>query len=779
MLPDYQKLNREYQKKKSVAITFICVKTTIHKSKHMIFRYTQFTFMVLAHFLYSIKICHAQPPCENMIQYPESPIHVEALNTTTTISSTQYAGDYALITAILSGSTYQITSSAGDYITVRDALTNNVLVHSVSPVSFISSTDNDIHVHFNLNDNACGTEEVNRTTNITCTSCQPPPTAPPCENTIQFPGEAIMASVFDETITIATSQHAGEFAIITGITSGNSYQFNSDVDDYITVRDAVTNNVLTHGVSPLSYTTMTSNDIELHFNLNDNACGMESVPRTTTISCTTCPSLCDNTSQYPTNAITAPNSNSIITIAPEQYAGEFAIITGIHIGNTYQLASDAGDYITVRDATTNSVLTHGVSPILFTASTANSIEVHFNLNDNSCGTESIPRTTTITCPSCPYSGPPPCENVVQYPLELIHAGIYDNPTTISSEQYAGEFAIITDIISGSTYHLNSDAGDYITVRDAMTNNVLIHGVSPISYNPNTNNDIEIHFNLDDNACGTEDVDRSTTITCSSCPQPPPPPSNDNCSNPINLTSTLNSSCDFTTATFISATVSTNPSVCFDDQEYPDIWFSFQSLSRNHVIEIANCQAPSDAILFALYEESCMANELDCQVIELVDFAGSYELEDLTQGRTYYLRLTEGAGTTPTMDICVKGLADCSTLVTSNGATGPGSLREALSCAENSAVITFDPMMHGQTVQLDLPAILLGNEVTISANPSDLITISNLQSSNTQTLLQIQNVVTLDGVKIVGQSPESMIIHVDPGGAINLKNSGLEKVSINN
>ena len=111
-----------------------------------------------------------------------------------------------------------------------------------------------------------------------------------CTNTTQFPADPVVASTFNNTITITSEQKAGQYFEITGLTSKKNFVFaSSSIGDYITVRDANSGALLGHGSSPHSYYVGTGPDyVQVHINTSSPACGSEATFRTTYAVCTDC-----------------------------------------------------------------------------------------------------------------------------------------------------------------------------------------------------------------------------------------------------------------------------------------------------------------------------------------------------------------------------------------------------------------------------------------------------------------------------------------------------------
>ena len=101
-----------------------------------------------------------------------------------------------------------------------------------------------------------------------------------------------------------------------------------------------------------------------------------------------------NTSQWPSSAVSAGTGASV-TIANNQYEGEYARITGIISGARYRFTiSRASDIITVRVGSYNgTVLGFGSGNVTVTATSASDLYVHYNTS--TCGTGTTNRTSTV------------------------------------------------------------------------------------------------------------------------------------------------------------------------------------------------------------------------------------------------------------------------------------------------------------------------------------------------------------------------------------------------
>ncbi|MBK9736470.1 MAG: hypothetical protein IPO92_16535 [Saprospiraceae bacterium] len=211
---------------------------------------------------------------------------------------------------------------------------------------------------------------------------------------------------------------------------------------------------------------------------------------------------CDNIVKFPSS-----NMNVVCGFNPIsqfQWAGDYNVTQGYEDQSLVTYSSSVPtDYLTLRKAADNSVIVHGITPLVmvYSASYGN-IEMHINTN-STCNTENINRTTAILI-ECG------CNNAVPFPSGII--SLSPGLNTIATNQWAGDYNVTTNYIDGAlcTY-TSSVSSDYITLRQASDNAIIKKGQSPLilSYDASMG-DIEMHINKDIN-CVNENVNRTTTI----------------------------------------------------------------------------------------------------------------------------------------------------------------------------------------------------------------------------------------------------------------------------
>jgi hypothetical protein len=118
-----------------------------------------------------------------------------------------------------------------------------------------------------------------------------------------------------------------------------------------------------------------------------------------------------------------------------------------------------------------------------------------------------------------------CYNTTAHTTTEIEASVYSNIiTTISTSIKPGQYCTITGLKTNKTYRVSSSGpADYITQRTVgglSTDAALGHGLAPYTFTATTHN-TELHINLTNTPCGTNNVSRTLTIECLSCASEPP------------------------------------------------------------------------------------------------------------------------------------------------------------------------------------------------------------------------------------------------------------------
>ena len=212
---------------------------------------------------------------------------------------------------------------------------------------------------------------------------------------------------------------------------------------------------------------------------------------------------CDNTVPFPAGTPALTCGLNLIT--NEQWAGDFNTTTGYQDQATLTFSSSINtDYITLRKAADNSIIGHGISPIMLVYNTGDgNIEMHLNTNA-ACGTQSINRSTYVNV----LCG---CNYTAQWPTTTVT--ILEGVNTVTTNQFAGEFNLTTGYQDEAfCTFASSVTTDYITIRRASDNAILASGLTPVAIEYATSmGNIEMHISTNA-ACGTQNGGRIATIT---------------------------------------------------------------------------------------------------------------------------------------------------------------------------------------------------------------------------------------------------------------------------
>lgn len=166
---------------------------------------------------------------------------------------------------------------------------------------------------------------------------------------------------------------------------------------------------------------------------------------------------CTNSSSF--GSATAPTSGGqTVTISTCNYQTEYNTISGIVSGNTYQVSSSCGGYVTVHSGTYNGpVVSNGAAPLTFTATSNGTYYIHYNTNA-ACGTATNCCTTTITCTTC--APPPPLPACVAAQPFCTSTGVSYPAGTNTSAPAGPNYGCLGSQPNPVWYYLNiATAGD--------------------------------------------------------------------------------------------------------------------------------------------------------------------------------------------------------------------------------------------------------------------------------------------------------------------------------
>lgn len=319
-----------------------------------------------------------------------------------------------------------------------------------------------------------------------------------------------------------------------------------------------------------------------------------------------------------------------------------------------------------------------------------------------------------------------CTNGTLYPSSsrsILSTGVI---TTISSCNYATEYAWLTGAQAGQTLRLTSSvSSDYITVRKgSATGGVLAFGQTPLSFNNTYTGDLYVHFNTN-STCGTATGCRTTTVQCTSC-APTSGIANDLCTAPANI------ACGQTVTGTTTGSTADNAPSCggYSVGTGGGVWYKFIGTGQFVTASLCNSATSYDTKLH-VYEGSC--SSLIC-VDGDDDGCSSPTLASTVtwcsqQGTVYYI-LVNGYNTATgnfalTMDCNVSTPVSISSVATTCVSDGPVSLSASLPGGTFSGPgvsgSTFSPSVAGvgsHTISYTLCSVTVTTTATVVGSPSN-------------------------------------------------------------
>lgn len=435
-----------------------------------------------------------------------------------TITTCQYAGEYAPIYSVVSGTTYQSTSDvATDFITIhRDTYDGAVVASGTTPLNWTAPSSGTYFMHTNTN-SSCGTESVCRTTIITFISGGG---SNPCTSITSIGG---CGSGFTQTYTgggtgawntsyclystpgieqvysfVAPS--TGTYSI--GVSAATGYvDYGWQAGSCASTGWTCIDDIMSAGTyGSMSWTAGTTYYILLDD--EDGTTGTHQFYINCPASCTTpgAPASVTGTS----TGMTSAN----LSWAAGTPAGSATVTYYWVVGTSPAVTYGSG----VDQGTTTST---SASTAALACNTTYYLRVYAYTSCN--GTSSAYSTsaafTTDACGSGPCFG--------SYLWLSADAPTDNVPVQVSSCNYAGEYNEILNVVAGQTYQFSSSVPtDWLTIT-TTANALLTTGTTPVSWVATFSGTVRCHIHTS-SACGTESACRENYVTCTSCAVVIPP-----------------------------------------------------------------------------------------------------------------------------------------------------------------------------------------------------------------------------------------------------------------
>ncbi|MBK8608457.1 MAG: hypothetical protein IPL84_00450 [Chitinophagaceae bacterium] len=132
-------------------------------------------YLLLLCFMVFLSTQTAQSQCTNGSAF--GTITAPTNNTTVTITTCAFGGEYSTINSCVAGQTYlfNATGGTGNFITIHQGTPGGtVLGFGTAPVSVVCTVSGPLYLHYNTNA-SCGTESSCHTGTVQCTSCSGAP----------------------------------------------------------------------------------------------------------------------------------------------------------------------------------------------------------------------------------------------------------------------------------------------------------------------------------------------------------------------------------------------------------------------------------------------------------------------------------------------------------------------------------------------------------------------------------------------------------------------------
>jgi Secretion system C-terminal sorting domain len=212
----------------------------------------------------------------------------------------------------------------------------------------------------------------------------------------------------------------------------------------------------------------------------------------------------------PLVAITAGNPNLTFSDA-QQFTVAYNSVYDVRISTTSQTDMMSFTTVSSRDESALSLIgTVGLTPqtIDLSAYIGQSVYIAFVMTNND-GDNWFLDNVNAGEPLLPCLG-----NTFMYPFTAVTTGICDgiSSTLIANNSWAGDYAEI-NVVAGETYKFASSvATDYLTISTDGNATAAAFGLQPLTWVSTVTGVVRLNINTD-SSCGTEDVDRVTSVIC--------------------------------------------------------------------------------------------------------------------------------------------------------------------------------------------------------------------------------------------------------------------------
>ena len=411
------------------------------------------------------------------------------------ITTCGFAGEYSHV-YVVTGTTYTFSSSVNtDVITIANNVGTAAFATGTGSATWTATVTGVVRFYTHLS--SCGTEVTCRSKFVRCFMPSPCTIA-----TGQFPSITFTPTCTGNPATVVSCGFAGEYSMV-NVTSGTTYTFASSiVTDVITITGSA--GVVVHFVETGSGSWISTVTGSVRFYTHLAGCGTASVCRIRSVQCSPAACLTAAHGPFPSLAFTPTCTGSPQTITGVGFASDYSLVNVI-AGNTYTFSSSiATDVITVGNSGGTFSYAAGIGSVTWMADLTGMVRFYTHLAG--CGEATVSRTRSVACDDR-------CLAAVAFPSSAINATCIGTPQTITSCNFAGDYATITIPTSGITYTFSSSiATDYLVLTNTG-NTWAASGTTPLVVDlPAGTYRLHIFTNSD---CGlnTTGVCRATTVNC--------------------------------------------------------------------------------------------------------------------------------------------------------------------------------------------------------------------------------------------------------------------------
>jgi hypothetical protein len=120
------------------------------------------------------------------------------------------------------------------------------------------------------------------------------------------------------------------------------------------------------------------------------------------------------------------------------------------------------------------------------------------------------RSLVLLLPLLPLGLLAQCFGTEQFPLTTVVPDVNGLPTTISTQSWAGDYALLS-LTAGHSYRFSSSVPtDHITISTAVASGVLFFGVQPVVFTAAATQVFYVHFHTN-SSCGVQQLARTTQV----------------------------------------------------------------------------------------------------------------------------------------------------------------------------------------------------------------------------------------------------------------------------